>query len=86
MPAQPICSRGVQSLEVTIALDDFGTGYSSLSYLKGFQLDTLKIDRTFVAELITSDVNESIVRATIGPAQGLCLKTVAEGADPRRVP
>jgi len=57
-----------------------------LSYLKGFQLDTLKIDRTFVAELITSDANESIVRATIGPAQGLCLKTVAEGADPRRVP
>ena len=73
----------LKSLGVTIALDDFGTGYSSLSYLKGFQLDTLKIDRTFVAELMTSEANASIVRATIGLAKGLCLKTVAEGVETR---
>jgi EAL domain-containing protein (putative c-di-GMP-specific phosphodiesterase class I) len=71
----------LKSLGVTIALDDFGTGYSSLSYLKGFQLDTLKIDRTFIAELMTSEANASIVRATIGLAKGLCLKTVAEGVE-----
>ncbi len=71
----------LKSLGVTIALDDFGTGYSSLSYLKGFPLDTLKIDRTFVAELTTSEATASIVRATIGLAKGLCLKTVAEGVE-----
>ncbi|HWZ70037.1 MAG TPA: EAL domain-containing protein [Casimicrobiaceae bacterium] len=73
----------LKSLGVTIALDDFGTGYSSLSYLKGFPLDTLKIDRTFIAELMTSEANASIVRATIGLAKGLCLKTVAEGVETR---
>jgi diguanylate cyclase (GGDEF)-like protein/PAS domain S-box-containing protein len=71
----------LKSLGVTIALDDFGTGYSSLSYLKGFPLDTLKIDRTFIAELTTSEATASIVRATIGLAEGLCLKTVAEGVE-----
>ncbi len=73
----------LKALGVTIALDDFGTGYSSLSYLKGFQLDTLKIDRTFIAELTTSEANASIVRATIGLAKGLRLRTVAEGVETR---
>lgn len=73
----------VKALGVSIALDDFGTGYSSLSYLKGFQLDTLKIDRTFTAELPASEVNASIVRATIGLAKGLRLRTIAEGVETR---
>jgi EAL domain-containing protein (putative c-di-GMP-specific phosphodiesterase class I) len=73
----------VKSLGVSIALDDFGTGYSSLSYLKGFHLDALKIDRTFIAELMTSEANASIVRATIGLAKGLRLRTVAEGVETR---
>ncbi len=73
----------LKALGVSIALDDFGTGYSSLSYLKGFQLDTLKIDRTFTAELTTSDATASIVRATIGLAKGLRLKTIAEGVETR---
>jgi EAL domain-containing protein (putative c-di-GMP-specific phosphodiesterase class I) len=73
----------LKALGVTIALDDFGMGYSSLSYLKGFPLDTLKIDRTFIAELMTSEANASIVRATIGLAKGLALKTVAEGVETR---
>ncbi len=73
----------VKALGVSIALDDFGTGYSSLSYLKGFQLDTLKIDRTFTAELPGSEVNASIVRATIGLAKGLRLRTIAEGVETR---
>ncbi|HZI84243.1 MAG TPA: EAL domain-containing protein, partial [Casimicrobiaceae bacterium] len=73
----------LKSLGVSIALDDFGTGYSSLSYLKGFELDTLKIDRTFTSELMTSETNASIVRATIGLAKGLHLRTVAEGVETR---
>ncbi len=73
----------LKALGVSIALDDFGTGYSSLSYLKGFQLDTLKIDRTFTAELMTSETNASIVRATIGLAKGLRLRIVAEGVETR---
>jgi len=71
----------LHALGVSIALDDFGTGYSSLSYLKGFKLNTLKIDRTFTAELMTSEPNAAIVRATIGLAKGLRLRTVAEGVE-----
>jgi diguanylate cyclase (GGDEF)-like protein/PAS domain S-box-containing protein len=73
----------LKALGVSIALDDFGTGYSSLSYLKGFHLDTLKIDRTFIAELTTSEATTSIVKATIGLAKGLRLKTIAEGVETR---
>jgi EAL domain-containing protein (putative c-di-GMP-specific phosphodiesterase class I) len=73
----------LKALGVSIALDDFGTGYSSLSYLKGFHLDTLKIDRTFTSELMTSETNASIVRATVGLAKGLHLRTVAEGVETR---
>jgi EAL domain-containing protein (putative c-di-GMP-specific phosphodiesterase class I) len=73
----------LKALGVSIALDDFGTGYSSLSYLKGFYLDTLKIDRTFTAELTTSEATASIVRATIGLAKGLRLRTVGEGVETR---
>ena len=73
----------LKALGVSLALDDFGTGYSSLSYLKGFQLDTLKIDRAFTSDLTTSETNASIVRATIGLAHGLHLRTVAEGVETR---
>jgi len=73
----------LKTLGVSVALDDFGTGYSSLSYLKGFQLDTLKIDRAFISELTTSETNASIVHATIGLAKGLHLRTVAEGVETR---
>jgi len=71
----------LRELGVRIALDDFGTGYSSISNLKGFQLDTLKIDRTFIADLGVSEANASIVRATIGLAKGLRLRTIAEGVE-----
>jgi diguanylate cyclase (GGDEF)-like protein/PAS domain S-box-containing protein len=73
----------LKALGVTVALDDFGMGYSSLSYLKGFQLDTLKIDRSFISEVTTSEATASIVRATIGLGKGLHLRTVAEGVETR---
>jgi len=73
----------LNALGVSVSLDDFGTGYSSLSYLKGFKLDALKIDRTFTAEITTSEATASIVRVTIDLARSLGLRTVGEGVETR---
>lgn len=63
---------------VRIALDDFGTGYATLSQLLSFHLDKIKIDRSFVARLESSQV---IVRAILGLAKGFGLTTTAEGVE-----
>ncbi len=73
----------LKALGVSIALDDFGVGYSSLSYLKQFALDTLKVDRAFTSEMLTSAESEAIVRATFDIARALKLRTVAEGVETR---
>ncbi|SFR58893.1 bifunctional diguanylate cyclase/phosphodiesterase [Thiomicrospira sp. ALE5] len=69
-------SQGAQ-----IMLDDFGTGYASLSMLKNIPVNVLKIDQSFVFELAESPQTQSLVRAMIGMAQALDLKTVAEGVE-----
>jgi predicted signal transduction protein with EAL and GGDEF domain/CheY-like chemotaxis protein len=71
----------LRELGVGLALDDFGTGYSSLSYLKSFPIDMLKIDRSFVAEMLTDHTTASIVEAIVSMTRILGLKVLAEGVE-----
>ncbi len=73
----------LRDLGVKIALDDFGVGYSSLAYLRRFPFNSLKIDRAFVQEMVTSDQSRSIVRAIVALASCLGMIVIAEGVERR---
>ena len=71
----------LKAIGIKLSIDDFGTGYSSLSYLQQFCADTLKVDRSFVCELESSDKNQAIVDIIITLAHKLDMDVVAEGIE-----
>jgi diguanylate cyclase (GGDEF)-like protein len=71
----------LKALGLTLALDDFGTGYSSLASLHLLPVDTIKIDRSFVAEAVTSAHHRVLIEATVRVAKNLLMGTVAEGIE-----
>jgi len=73
--------RHLQSIGVFLSIDDFGTGYSSLSYLRQIPARQLKIDRSFINDLVTSADARAVVDAVIQLAHGLSLNVVAEGVE-----
>lgn len=74
-------SEKLNKMGIRIALDDFGTGYSSLNYLKNFAITTLKIDRSFIHDIIENPKNSAIVSSIIAMGHNLELNVTAEGVE-----
>ena len=73
--------HSLRNLGIRIALDDFGTGYSSLSYLQSFPFDKIKIDRSFIQQMLSRSGSTAIVHAITDLARALGMETTAEGVE-----
>lgn len=73
--------HGLAELGVRLAIDDFGTGYSSLSYLKHFPVHTVKVDRSFIRDIVTNPDDAALTAAIVAIGQALDLRVVAEGVE-----
>ena len=71
----------LRELGVKVDLDDFGTGYSSLSYLHKFEMDAIKVDRSFVMNIGEHGENSEIVRTIVNLAHNLGMEVIAEGVE-----
>jgi EAL domain-containing protein (putative c-di-GMP-specific phosphodiesterase class I) len=71
----------ISQMGVRLALDDFGTGYSSLAQIKRFPIDTLKVDRSFIRDLMENPEGRAITQAIIAMAKTLSMTVVAEGVE-----
>lgn len=71
----------MKAIGFKLAIDDFGTGHSSLSYLHRFPIDTLKIDRTFISDLGTSEASTKVVEAILALAKSMHIEVTAEGIE-----
>lgn len=81
MPAAIRTMKACNDLKVSIALDDFGTGYSSLAYLKQLPIQVLKIDQSFIKDILTSQHDLSILESIIGLGQAFHIEVMAEGLE-----
>lgn len=73
--------RELKETGVSLSVDDFGTGYSALSYLKKYPMDTLKIDRSFIMDLVSENSDVSLVQAIMAMAENLGMRVIAEGVE-----
>jgi EAL domain-containing protein (putative c-di-GMP-specific phosphodiesterase class I) len=73
--------RELQRMGFRLSIDDFGTGYSSLAYLQRLPVDDIKVDRSFVLNMLKNSSDEAIVRSTIELAHNLGLRAIAEGVE-----
>ncbi|MFT4927772.1 MAG: diguanylate cyclase (GGDEF)-like protein/PAS domain S-box-containing protein, partial [Phenylobacterium sp.] len=71
----------LRQMGIALSIDDFGTGYSSMAYLKHFPIDKLKIDKSFIDDLLNASADAAIVNSTISLAHGLGLLVIAEGVE-----